>query len=133
MSSPSDERTRPRAILSVDGGGVRGLIPARVLAHLERLLDAPCAQSFDLIAGTSTGAIVALGLSVPRTCSGAERGYTARELESVYLDNAATIFSRSLARRVVALDDLVEERYSADHLEQVLKVTQLHPVIRSSP
>ena len=120
MSDPlCDDRTRPRAVLSVDGGGVRGIIPARVLAHLEGLVGAPCADVFDLIAGTSTGAIVALGLAVPRTHDGAERGYTASELESVYLDNAATIFSRSFARRVVALDDLVEERYSATHLEDV--------------
>jgi patatin-like phospholipase/acyl hydrolase len=120
MSAQGDERARPRAVLSVDGGGVRGLVPARVIARLEELVGAPCAHTFDLIAGTSTGAIVALGLAAPRTHAGARRGYTGAELEDVYLENAAAIFSRSFARRVVALDDLVEERYPASHLEEVL-------------
>ncbi len=80
----------------------------------------PCADVFDLIAGTSTGAIVALGLAVPRTRSDEPRGYTAAELESVYTRNAARIFSRTALRRLVAIDDLLEERYPVAHLEQVL-------------
>jgi uncharacterized protein len=46
-------------ILSIDGGGIRGIIPAMVLAWLERHTGKPAASLFDLIAGTSTGGILA--------------------------------------------------------------------------
>lgn len=51
-------------ILSIDGGGIRGIFPAAVLAELERRHPSghPIGSYFDLIAGTSTGAILALGL-----------------------------------------------------------------------
>lgn len=49
-------------ILSIDGGGIRGLFPALVLAHLENYLGKHLAGVFDLIAGTSTGGLIAAGL-----------------------------------------------------------------------
>jgi patatin-like phospholipase/acyl hydrolase len=53
-------------VLSIDGGGIRGVLPASVLARLEELCGGqPVAQLFDLIVGTSTGGILALGLTVP--------------------------------------------------------------------
>ena len=45
-------------ILSLDGGGARGIYPAQVLANIERELSAPVKECFDLIVGTSTGSIV---------------------------------------------------------------------------
>ena len=45
-------------ILSLEGGGVRGAFGAACLAEFERLLKRPLAEYFDLIAGTSTGAII---------------------------------------------------------------------------
>ncbi len=52
-------------VLAIDGGGIRGLIPALVLAELERCAGRPIAQLFDLIAGTSTGGILACALGKP--------------------------------------------------------------------
>ena len=52
-------------ILSLDGGGVRGIVPAMVLAELERLAKCRVADMFDLVAATSTGAIVGLALLRP--------------------------------------------------------------------
>lgn len=54
-----------KRILSIDGGGIRGVIPAVVLTEIERLTGRPIAESFDLVAGTSTGGILALGLTLP--------------------------------------------------------------------
>ncbi len=51
-----------RRILTIDGGGVRGIIPAVLLAALERATGKPTRDSFDFIAGTSTGAVLAAGL-----------------------------------------------------------------------
>ena len=52
-------------ILSIDGGGIRGLIPGIVLAAIEKSTQTPIARLFDVIAGTSTGGILACGLSAP--------------------------------------------------------------------
>ncbi|MGH9262301.1 MAG: patatin-like phospholipase family protein, partial [Acidimicrobiales bacterium] len=57
-------------ILSIDGGGIRGLIPATVLAALEDRTGRPVARLFDLIAGTSTGGLLACGLTKPGTAGG---------------------------------------------------------------
>lgn len=54
-----------RAILSIDGGGIRGIIPATILAYIEEQTGKRIFQLFDLIAGTSTGGIIALGLTMP--------------------------------------------------------------------
>ncbi|KAF1042560.1 MAG: hypothetical protein GAK38_04275 [Xylophilus sp.] len=66
-------------ILSIDGGGIRGLFPAAYLAEIERrfLGGASIAKYFDMVAGTSTGGIIALGLAT---------GKTAREISQVYTD-----------------------------------------------
>ncbi len=52
-------------VLSIDGGGIRGIIPATLLAALEDVTQQPIAGLFDLIVGTSTGGILALGLTAP--------------------------------------------------------------------
>ncbi len=51
-------------ILSIDGGGIKGVFPAALLAELQKSLSEPISNYFDLIAGTSTGALVAIGLGL---------------------------------------------------------------------
>ena len=46
---------RPFKVLSIDGGGIRGIIPALVLDEIERRTDKPISSLFDLVAGTSAG------------------------------------------------------------------------------
>ena len=53
-----------KRLLSLDGGGIRRIIPALVVAHFKRQMGAPASELFDLIVGTSTGGILALGLSL---------------------------------------------------------------------
>jgi patatin-like phospholipase/acyl hydrolase len=80
----------PYRVLAIDGGGIRGIIPATVLADLERRL-APhsVATSFDLIVGTSTGGILALGLTAP---DGERPRHPAERLRELYETEAQTIF-----------------------------------------
>ena len=54
-------------VLSIDGGGIRGIFPALLLAEIESRTGKPICQLFDSIAGTSTGGILALGLSKPKS------------------------------------------------------------------
>ena len=53
-----------RHVLSIDGGGIRGITPAYVIAHLESESGKPASELFDLMVGTSTGGILALSLTV---------------------------------------------------------------------
>ena len=90
----ADQQRAVRRVLSVDGGGVRGIIPALVLAHLERQMGAPASELFDLIVGTSTGGILALGLSLQD-----QQGRSllaAKRMVALYERHGAQIFERSL-------------------------------------
>ncbi len=53
-----------KKILSIDGGGIRGVIPAMIMAEIESRTGKRIADMFDMIAGTSTGGILALGLGI---------------------------------------------------------------------
>ena len=106
-------------ILSIDGGGIRGIIPAMVLAEIERRARQPIAKLFDLIAGTSTGGIIALGLTIPK-CPGAPL-YSAQRFVELYEHQGARIFSRSLLRALFAVDNLTWKKYSSGGVEQVLE------------
>ncbi|KAL1451791.1 hypothetical protein WDU94_006137 [Cyamophila willieti] len=59
--------TRGGRLLCLDGGGIRGLILVSILLHLEQRVGQPIIHCFDWVAGTSTGAVVALGLAVGKT------------------------------------------------------------------
>ncbi len=109
---------KPYRILSLDGGGIRGVIPALVLAELERLAGRPVSQMFDLIAGTSTGGILALGLAKPAPDGGP--AYRALDMASLYQSEGATIFSKPWPRRLLSLWGLAEEKYAANGIEGVL-------------
>ncbi|WP_353271875.1 patatin-like phospholipase family protein [Wolbachia endosymbiont (group A) of Nomada goodeniana] len=86
-------------ILSVDGGGIRGIIPAIILAEIEQRTRKPIAEIFDLMAGTSTGGIVVAGL-----CKKDERGnpqYSANDLVEFYQEYGSYIFKSSFFRRSI--------------------------------
>lgn len=76
---------RRRRILSIDGGGVRGIIPAVWLAKLEEITGRPTRDHFDFLAGTSTGAVLAAGLAV---------GIPAKDLVRFYEDDAPVVFRK---------------------------------------
>lgn len=76
---------RPFRILSIDGGGIRGILPASFLAEIEKryLGGRSIAGYFDMIAGTSTGGIVALGLA---------HGLAASDIAEIYTERGGNIF-----------------------------------------
>jgi patatin-like phospholipase/acyl hydrolase len=100
-------------VLSIDGGGIRGIVPAVVLAELERRLKRPAADVFDLIAGTSTGGILACALAKPDALSAAE-------LIALYEQEGPRIFSRTVWQRIHSAEGLADEQYDDDALEQAL-------------
>jgi predicted acylesterase/phospholipase RssA len=96
-------------VLAIDGGGIRGLIPAIVLAEIERRCGRPAGQLFDLIAGTSTGAIIACALTRPDPLP-------AEEIARIYVEEGPEIFSRSLLKKVTSVGGYLDERYDSDGL-----------------
>jgi patatin-like phospholipase/acyl hydrolase len=78
---------KPFRILSIDGGGIRGILPATILSELEdRFTDGNSAGNyFDLITGTSTGGIIALGLSV---------GLRAKTILNLYMAHGREVFPK---------------------------------------
>jgi predicted acylesterase/phospholipase RssA len=85
-----------RRILTIDGGGVRGIIPAVLLTELERRTGRPTREVFDFVAGTSTGAVLAAGIAA---------GIPAATLVELYAERSPRIFRRipllSTLRRIV--------------------------------
>lgn len=76
-------QNRPFRILALDGGGIKGVFAAAFLAEVERMTGKRVADHFDLITGTSTGGIIAIGLGL---------GLTASEILSFYLKYGPAIF-----------------------------------------
>ncbi len=108
----------PLRVLSIDGGGVRGLLPAMVLAELERRTGKPTAELFDAVAGTSCGALIALGLCVAGD-DGRPR-YTARQIAHLYEEFGPKVFSRSVWHQIRAVGNLADGKYPATGLENML-------------
>jgi len=71
-------------ILSLDGGGIKGVFSAAVLAAIEQDLSVTITDHFDLIVGTSTGGIIALGLGL---------GLSPRQIVDFYMHNGPVIFA----------------------------------------
>ncbi len=108
-----------KRILSIDGGGIRGIIPAVVLAEIENRTGKPVSQLFDLVAGTSTGGILALGLC--KSDGSGNPQFSAEKLMELYTERGGEIFSRSFWHGVSSVAGLLEEVYPAEPLETVLK------------
>jgi patatin-like phospholipase/acyl hydrolase len=101
-------------VLAIDGGGIRGLIPALVLAEIERRTGRRIAELFDLIAGTSTGGILACALSRPDPLP-------ASEVAGLYEREGPKIFDRSLLKVITSVDGYLDERYDDNGLVAALR------------
>ncbi|QXX76132.1 CBASS cGAMP-activated phospholipase [Methylovirgula sp. HY1] len=120
MNSPQIvESPRVYKILSIDGGGIRGVFPAALLAAVERHLPSPLGSYFDLIAGTSTGGIIAIGLGL---------GLSAATILKLYEEHGPAIFGQGygsledwLRRRWHKTRHLFKPKYSSEPLRQALE------------
>jgi uncharacterized protein len=112
QSWPSDGDFR---ILSIDGGGIRGILPLAILASFERrhLRGESIANYFDLITGASTGGIIALGLA---------KGLTANDILQIYLTEGENIFPDvgSFSRKMQSFFQYFVNRCNTDALYQMI-------------
>jgi patatin-like phospholipase/acyl hydrolase len=99
-------------ILSIDGGGIRGIIPALVLETIEERTGRPISALFDLIAGTSKGGVIALGLTKPD--EDGRPAHTAKKIVDLYETWGPRTFSRSIGQRLRTCNGILKEKYSCD-------------------
>lgn len=110
MNNQSHESEGPRRVLTIDGGGIKGVFPAAFLADLESELEQPLASYFDLIVGTSTGGIIALGLGL---------GIPAADILRFYEEKGPKIFRGS--RRFGVIRQAVSAKYDPEPLQAALE------------
>jgi len=112
-------------ILSIDGGGIRGVIPAQVLVYMEQRIqaqkgpEARLADYLDMIVGTSTGAILGALLLVPD-----ENGrpkYTAQDALDFYVKHGETIFNKSIQRNSMFKRLFKASKFGAKNLEKLFE------------
>jgi patatin-like phospholipase/acyl hydrolase len=119
-------------IFSIDGGGIRGILPAAFLKKLEHALQLslgnvhiPLAECYDMVCGTSTGGIIALGACVPDdTFDGKLRvkpKYTIQELINLYKTEGKPIFKESERTKTLNPFGLFKTSYKVRNLESILQ------------
>lgn len=106
-------------VLAMDGGGIRGVIPAAVLTHIESLTGTHPADLFDLVVGTSTGGIIAAGIAAPK--DGGSPKFSAADMLNLYVERGHEIFDRSFWRGITTLGGFGDEQYDHRPLERILK------------
>lgn len=125
-----DNKTR---LLSLDGGGIRGIITASILAALEDRLNDKyraqhgeprrplrLAQFFDLLAGTSTGGILTVALLAPHPDDPKYPRYSAKEAVDLYMKNGQYIFTKAPSAKWPLGTVFFKAKYRGDHMETTL-------------
>ncbi|CAO5683147.1 MAG: hypothetical protein HEEMFOPI_01892 [Holosporales bacterium] len=115
----SEIEDRPINILSIDGGGVRGIVPAVFLEEIEKRMQKPLSNVFDVIAGTSTGGLLSLAFTVPDAAKTTGQKFTAPEIIAFYKRLSGDIFPKQ-SKVKVGCGLCKGAIYSADPLEQKL-------------
>jgi len=115
-------------ILSIDGGGIRGIIPAMVIQAL--LGERKAQDAFHIIAGTSTGGIIACGLAMPNPL-------TIQEIINLYVDHGSDIFKKGAVDwwhyvngpryAATALENYLTEKFANTYLSEIKGVELLVP------
>jgi len=124
-------RKKTIKILSIDGGGIRGYIPALILEKLSAILENQSGNSnlfsaFDIIAGTSSGSLTALGIAAPdnRKENGGytdKPGYSMTDIVNVYETCRTDIFPEKTLERLSLVRQAFHEKYNSEGLEEVLE------------
>ncbi len=113
-------------ILSIDGGGIRGIIPAQVGVTIESKLqeksgnpDARIADYFDLIAGTSAGGILTCIYLCPDPENPSRPRWSAQDAVNFSIKSGRDVFKSSFWQKLRSIDGLIDEKYASDRLEKL--------------
>lgn len=110
-------------ILSIDGGGIKGLYSSTVLEHLEKKYQGSCSDYFDMLCGTSTGGLIALGLSLKIPAS---------EISKIYSQHGKDIFPKQ--NKIVGLlrQTFWKGKFKDEPLKKVLESVFKDNIIANS-
>lgn len=114
-------------ILSIDGGGIRGIVPGTVLQIMEEKIqqytgraEARLVDYVDFIAGTSTGGIITCGMLIPSAGNPLKAKYSLKEIVARYHQKGGEIFKKPFFHQVKSLWGLRDERYPNTALKKSL-------------
>lgn len=113
-------------ILSIDGGGMRGVIPAVILDQMTKMLRGRTRHKhlhevFDLVAGTSTGGLLALGMTTPMTAhSQTSMKFSTQDLIDIYTQKGQLIFPKKGHKILQSSRQTIRNKYSATNFEHFL-------------
>lgn len=102
-------------VLAIDGGGIRGVIPAEILVHVERKLQSltrskiKLGEHFDLIVGTSTGAILTGIYTIPDEYGKAK--YSSQDALDLYINHGGEIFKKNICRQILTIGGYFGVKY----------------------
>src|SRR6266540_1150086 len=100
----------PKKILTIDGGGIRGVFSAAIIEQMEAAIGKKAGEYFDCLYGTSTGAILAAALA---------KGMSSSELKQFYLEKGAKVFTKLPFYKIIKRN--LYWTYSKEGLEKELK------------
>lgn len=107
-------------ILSLDGGGIRGIIPCRIMQFIEEQTGTPISRFFNVIAGTSTGGIITLGLTTENELG--QNTFSAKDMKNLYLEYGSAIFSGRKGGILSKISPtLFDKPYDNSQIEDILK------------
>jgi patatin-like phospholipase/acyl hydrolase len=110
-------------ILSIDGGGLRGIIPVRIMQKVEELTGKKIQDTFDMMAGTSTGGLLVSCMTLRKAQGSTMPLYSLEEIADIYTRNGRTIFpiKSGLGKFFHGITNLFNPAFSADGIDKVLK------------
>ena len=124
MSNRSNSKIR---ILSIDGGGIRGIIPGTIVQYLETRIraitgnrEAKIGEYFDLIAGTSTGGILTSIYLMPDETNEGKAKFSATDAVQLYMQHGNKIFNKNFWQQFKNFN-LWNEGFPSDNLEKLLE------------
>lgn len=116
-----------KKILSIDGGGIRGIVPGQVLVALETKLqqktknpDAKVSDFFDFFAGTSTGGILTCVLLCPSKDNPKTARFSAKDAVELYIENGDKIFDATVRHKIMTFDGILGAKYEKEGIEGCL-------------
>lgn len=104
-------------ILTIDGGGVRGIIPAVILEKIEQTSQERIANLFDFMFGVSTGTILISFMATPDAHGNPK--YSAEQITKIYKQKANEIFAAKLFHQIITLGGLIGSKYSTDGIKNL--------------
>lgn len=120
LSARVQRGSHERRVISISGGGVRGILPALFLEALSKQAhNTPVYQLADLFAGTSTGALIVGTLNIPGDRDGAK--FTASDLVKLFETKSSAIFHKSFCHTIASVDGWVSAKYEAEDLYAVVQ------------